>query len=56
MGQIEYDSILPFPHLGNKDRLPEDRTIRDRVIAIILNPQISPPKALRLLALIRKVI
>jgi hypothetical protein len=22
MGQIEYDSILPFPHLGNKDRLP----------------------------------
>jgi hypothetical protein len=19
MGQIEYDSILPFPHLGNKD-------------------------------------
>jgi hypothetical protein len=22
MGQIEYDSILPFPHLGDKDRLP----------------------------------
>jgi hypothetical protein len=21
MGQIEYDSILPFPHLGDKDRL-----------------------------------
>jgi hypothetical protein len=20
MGQIKYDSILPFPHLGNKDR------------------------------------
>jgi hypothetical protein len=30
MGQIEYDSILPFPHLGNKDRSPEDRTVRDR--------------------------
>jgi hypothetical protein len=26
MGQIEYNSILPFPHLGNKERwrsLPE---------------------------------
>jgi hypothetical protein len=26
MGQLEYDSILPLPHLGNKDRwrsLPE---------------------------------
>jgi hypothetical protein len=25
MGQIEYDSILPFPHLGNKDRSTQQR-------------------------------
>jgi ubiquinone/menaquinone biosynthesis C-methylase UbiE len=44
MGQIEYDSILPFPHLGNKDR-----SVRDRVFTTASNLQISPPTALKLL-------
>jgi hypothetical protein len=46
MGQIEYNSILPFPHLSNKDR----SRLKPIDLISILQGEASPTKALSTVA------